>query len=99
MKRANIPEAKNRLSELFEAVQRGESVSITDRTRAVARLEQAGAATADKASGWFDELERAGRVRRGRENVSKLKLFGPIPRPRRTASVVVAWLAEREEAR
>ncbi|MCC6611809.1 MAG: type II toxin-antitoxin system prevent-host-death family antitoxin [Burkholderiales bacterium] len=99
MKKATISQAKNRLSELLDAVRHGESVLITDRSRPVARIEPVGATTADEAAGWLDELERAGVVRRGRGDVSKLKLPGPIPRPKRAASVVDALLAEREESR
>ncbi|MCZ7562509.1 MAG: hypothetical protein M5U08_00855 [Burkholderiales bacterium] len=72
---------------------------ITDRNRPVACIEPVGTVTPEEAASWRDELEHAVLVRRGRGDLSKRKLRGPLPRPKRAASVVDALRAKREERR
>ena len=99
MKRASITEAKNRLSALLDKVRHGESVLITDRDRAVARLEPVRGDDQLDPTGRLAHLERIGIVRRGSGKPSKLILEKSPPKVEKGASVLQALLAERDEAR
>ena len=71
MKSASVTEVKNNLSKYLDLVKEGESVLITERGVAVARIESVRGRqdkTADEAR--LARLERAGVITRGR---------GPIP--------------------
>lgn len=63
MKTTTITDAKNRLSALIDLVRAGESVVITDRGRAVARIEPIG--TVSDSTGRLLRLQRAGLIRIG----------------------------------
>ncbi len=99
MKRASTTEAKNRLSALLDKVRHGESVLITDRNRAVARLEPVSDDDHLDPTGRLAHLERIGIVRRGSGKPSKLILEKSPPKAEKGASVLRALLAERDEAR
>ena len=99
MKRASITETKNQLSALIDAVRHGETVLILDRNRPVARLESVVTADEQDAEGRLARLERCGVLRRGRRRLSKSFLAGPLPKPRKGASILDALLAERRDDR
>lgn len=96
MKRASISEAKNRLSALLDEVRHGETITIEDRGRPVARLVPA--VVADDADGRLARLERQGLVRRGTP-LPRLTRRVPPPRPARDASIVEAVVDERRSGR
>jgi antitoxin (DNA-binding transcriptional repressor) of toxin-antitoxin stability system len=98
MKAVKIAELKNRLSYYLRRVQRGEPILVYDRDRPVARIERVGPHEGGRAAetDWAERLERRGIIRRG--------TGGPTPewiagRPRASADVVGALLAERDETR
>src|SRR6266446_8458384 len=64
---AKISELKNRLSYYLARVRRGESILVLDRDQVIARIEPAGGVRSRSTdhSGWLDDLERRGVVRRG----------------------------------
>lgn len=98
MKKASISETKNRLSALIDGVRQGEVVLITDRGRAVARLEPVSPRdlrTPDR----LTRLEDAGVLRRGLERSPKNLLRSRPPATCGGASVLEALLAERAEGR
>ncbi len=98
MKKASISETKNRLSALIDGVRQGEVVLITDRGRAVARLEPVSPrdlSTSDRLA----RLEDAGVLRRGLERPPKKPLRSQPPSALGGASVLAALLAERAEGR
>jgi prevent-host-death family protein len=97
MKRATITEAKNQLSAILDRVQAGESILITDRGVAVARLEPV-AAHPDQTDR-VERLERAGIVRRGVAPLSLDLLRRPAPKLGRGVSAVEALLEERRTGR
>jgi antitoxin (DNA-binding transcriptional repressor) of toxin-antitoxin stability system len=93
-----ITELKNRLSHYLRRVQRGDSILVCDRDRAIARIERAGAplhVPGDDAA-WLDRLERRGAIRRGTGTLSREWL---AKRPRVGTNVVAALLQDRETGR
>ena len=97
MKTATITEAKNQLSALIDRVRSGESILITDRGRAVARIEPV--VTASDATGRRERLERAGLARGGTAPPPLDRIEQPGPRLPRAASAVQAVLDERRSGR
>lgn len=99
MKKASITQTKNQLSALLDRVRHGETVLIMDRGRPVARLEPVSSESNAEIEAAINELERAGVVRRPREEVNTdLLLQDPLPAPG-GASALQALLEERREAR
>jgi prevent-host-death family protein len=93
MKRATITEAKNGLSALIDQVRAGETVVVTDRGRAVARIEPVrGARVPDD----LQHLERAGLVRIGRKRPPVALIRTPGPR---ASGAVDALLDDRRQGR
>ena len=89
---------KNRLSHYLRLVRRGETVLVSDRDQVIARIEPAGdlASTGADDSGWLDDLERRGVVRRG---AGKLPRGWLVRRPAVAADLVGALLDERRDGR
>lgn len=99
MKTANISYTKNHLSALIDQVRRGETVTILDRTKPVARIvpiESTGDVDWDRR---LDELERQGIIRRGSGKIPDWILKEPPPKPKGNFSIVEAVIREREEGR
>ncbi len=96
MKVASVSYSKNHLSALLEKVKRGESVIITDRGHAVARLQPIG----PDAPGQLTDLVRRGIVTPARRKLD-LKAFLKMPRPSLKAGEtrVRAVIEERAEGR
>jgi prevent-host-death family protein len=97
MKIASITETKAKLSALLDLVRQGETVTIVDRGRPVARLVPAVGPDAGDDEARLRRLERAGLIRRGRGGPASEILLSPPPRA--GASVVEALLEERREGR
>jgi prevent-host-death family protein len=97
MKTATITEAKNGLSALLDRVRSGETVLITDRGRAVARLEPV--VTPTDATGRRERLERAGLARIGTAPPPAHRIHRPAPRLQGGTSAVQALLDERRTGR
>lgn len=97
MKTATITEAKNGLSSLIDQVRAGESILITDRGLAVARLEPV-TSTPDP-TGRLQRLERAGVVRIGGAKSPVELLRRPAPGLPAGASAVRAVIDERRSGR
>ncbi len=97
MRVASITEARNRLSALLDLVRAGETVTIVDRGRPVAKLTPAAGTDAGDDEARISRLERAGLVRRGTGKPPLDLILQQGPRPR--ASVVEAVLEERREGR
>jgi len=97
MKTATVTEAKNGLSALIDRVRAGESVLITDRGLAVARLEPV-AGSADP-TGRLGRLERAGVIRIGAAPPPLDLLRSPAPRLPAGVSAVRAVIDERRSDR
>ena len=92
---ASITEAKAKLSALLDLVKAGETVTITDRGKPVARIVPA--VSSDDEEGRLARLERAGLIRRGTGKPPVDLIMQPGPRAKR--SVVEALLEERREGR
>lgn len=92
MTTASISEAKAKLSALLDRVRAGESVTITDRGRPVARIVPAVDGPDD--DGRLARLERAGLIRRPLHEFD-LEAFLARPRAESRASVLDALLDER----
>jgi prevent-host-death family protein len=97
MKTATITEAKNRLSALLDRVRSGETIVITDRGRAVARLEPI--VSASDSTGRKQRLERAGLARSGTAPPPAHRIQRPAPQLRPGASAVEVLLDERRTGR
>lgn len=97
MKTATITEAKNGLSALIDQVRAGESILITDRGLAVARLEPV--TTMADPTGRLGRLERAGIIRIGSAPTPLERLRRPAPRLPAGTSAVRAVLDERRAGR
>jgi prevent-host-death family protein len=91
----SISEAKAKLSALLDRVRVGETVTITDRGRPVARLVPAADTAADE--GRLARLERAGLIRSG-SGTPPLDLILSRP-PKASRSVLDALLEERRDGR
>jgi prevent-host-death family protein len=99
MKTASISTIKNNLSAYLDLVRAGETVLITDRGRAVARLAPLEAEDDAEDAAHRVDLERRGIIRRAVTDGRALRLDELAPRPSTTGDVVQALLAEREEGR
>ena|SRR5919197_77276 len=97
MRTASISEAKARLSALLDLVRAGESVTITDRGRAVARLVPAAGDAVD-GEGRLQRLERRGLVRRPLRRLD-VETFLATPKPDLGGGVVELLLEERRTGR
>jgi len=97
MKKASISEIKNGLSAYIAQVRAGESILVTDRGVAVARLDPV--VRGDEPTGRLARLERAGLVRPGTASPPVDLLRTPAPRPKGDASALRALLDERRHAR
>jgi prevent-host-death family protein len=97
MKTATITEVKNGLSALIDRVRNGETILVTDRGVAVARIEPV-AAHPDQTDRIL-RLERAGIVRRGISPAPLDLLRRPAPKLRDGASIVQTLLDERRTGR
>ena len=90
MKTAPVTDLKNRLSHYLRLVARGESVTILDRGRPVARLSRV-----DAGDGELDALVAAGLARSPVAALPKDFLSRRLPRPR--SSVQRALVEDRED--
>lgn len=97
MKTATITEVKNGLSAIIDQVRAGESVLITDRGLAVARLEPV-AASPDP-TGRLGRLERAGIIRAATAEPPLARLRRPAPVLPTGVSAVQAVIQERRSGR
>jgi prevent-host-death family protein len=95
MRTASVSEAKSKLSALLDLVRTGETVTITDRGRPVARLVPAVARGDD--DGRLARLERGGVVTRPSAPLD-VEAFLAEPRAKSRLSVVEALLEERRES-
>ena len=95
---ASISETKAKLSALLDLVRAGETVTITDRGRPVARLVPAVGSDAGDDEARLQRLERAGLIRRPKKKLD-VEAFLARPRARSKESVVDALLEERREGR
>lgn len=92
-----ITEAKNKLSALIDRVQAGESITILERGRPVARLEPI--VEQDDPTGRLERLERAGIIKRGggKPPLDLIRTRGPRIKP--GFSLVDAVIEERRNGR
>jgi prevent-host-death family protein len=97
MRRTTITEAKNGLSALIDRVRSGETILITDRGLAVARIEPI-ASHADQTDR-IARLERAGILRRGLAPTGAALIRRPGPKVRSGSSASQALLDERRGGR
>lgn len=95
MKRANISEAKNRLSALLDRVRGGETVVIEDRGTPIARIEPL--LDMSDPEGRLARLERQGILRRPRRRLSADFLEARPPALPQGHSAARALKAERSE--
>jgi prevent-host-death family protein len=98
MKTASVSEAKAKLSALLDVVSAGETVTITDRGRAVARLVPAVGSDAGDDEARIARLERAGLIRRPEEKLDVDAYFSR-PLPDLGGGVVELLIEERRESR
>jgi prevent-host-death family protein len=98
MTTASISETKAKLSALLDLVRAGETVTITDRGRPVARIVPAVGSDAGDDEARLERLERAGLIRRSKQKLD-VEAFLARPRARSKESVVDALLEERREGR
>ena len=96
MKTVKIAELKNRLSDDLRCVQRGESILVCDRDRAIARIDhvEPGPAGAGHEAEWLHRLERRGILRRGTGKPTRQWVAG---RSHLGRDLVAALLEERED--
>jgi prevent-host-death family protein len=98
MTTASISETKAKLSALLDLVRAGETVTITDRGRPVARLVPAvGTGTGDDEAR-LQRLERAGLIRRPKHKLD-VEAFLAKPKVDLGGGVVELLLEERREGR
>jgi prevent-host-death family protein len=97
MRSASVSETKAKLSALLDLVGAGETVTITDRGRPVARLVPAVGSDAGDDEARLKRLERAGVIRRPKEKLD-VEAFLASPLPRSRESVLEALLEERRES-
>jgi prevent-host-death family protein len=95
---SSITDARNRFSALLDRVKAGETVTITDRGRPVAKLVPADSADEVDWDARLQRLAREGLVRLPQKKVD-VDEFLARARPKPTASVVEALLEERREGR
>jgi prevent-host-death family protein len=96
MRSTSISETKAKLSALLDLVQAGETVTITDRGKPVARIVPA--ADAGDVEGRLARLERAGLITRPKGPPLDVEAFLAKPRPR-IEGVLEALLEERRTGR
>jgi prevent-host-death family protein len=96
MRTASVSETKAKLSALLELVRAGETVTITDRGRPVARLVPAVGGEAGDDEARLERLERQGIIRRGKGGRADILLTPP---PNAGGSVLELLLEERREGR
>lgn len=99
MKTATISYTKNHLSALLEQVKRGETFTILDRTKPVARMVpivSTGDAEWDRK---LDDLERRGITKQDRAATIEWLLREPPPKAKPGFSITDAVIQEREESR
>jgi prevent-host-death family protein len=99
MKQATISYTKNNLSKLLERVKRGETVTILDRTKPVARLTPVPSTGKTALDRRLAELERRGLIRRGTGKLPDWILKEPPPGAASGFSLSEAIIREREEGR
>ena len=92
-----MSEAKAKLSALLVLVRAGETVTITNRGRAVARLVPAVAGDGGSGESRLERLDRAGLIRR-RERKLDVDAFLARPKIKSHESVLEALLEERRQA-
>lgn len=97
MKTTTLTDAKNGFSALIDQVRAGESITILDRGRPVARIEPLG--TYPDPSGRLARLERAGTIRIGAAAPPVDLLRRPAPALSEGASAVQAVIDERRSSR
>ncbi len=100
MKSAKIGELRDRLSSFLAYVRRGGIVRVFDRDRPIADIvpvRRAGVTGSGALDAIFDDLERAGVLRRGSGSLPPDFLTSPLPTAKR--SVLAALLEERREGR
>jgi prevent-host-death family protein len=95
---ASISETKAKLSALLGLVRAGETVTITDRGRPVARLVPAAGSDAGDDEARVQRLERAGLIRRPRRKLD-IEKFLAEPRADLGGGVVELLIEERREGR
>lgn len=92
-----ITEAKNKLSALIDRVQAGESITILERGRPVARLEPI--VEQEDPTGRLARLERAGIIKRGTGAPPLELMRTPGPKLKSGYSLVDAVIEERRSGR
>jgi prevent-host-death family protein len=97
MRTASVSETKARLSALLDLVRAGETVTITDRGRPVARLVPAVGRDEGDDEARLQRLERAGLIRRPKERLD-IEAFLAQPKAKSRESVLEALLEERRES-
>jgi prevent-host-death family protein len=97
MRSASISETKAKLSALLELVRAGETVTITDRGRPVARLVPAAGSEDETDEERLARLERKGLIRRPKQKLDA-EWFLSRQLPRARESVLEALLEERRES-
>jgi prevent-host-death family protein len=97
MTSASISETKAKLSALLDLVRAGETVTITDRGKPVARLVPAIGSDAGDDEARLARLERAGLIRRPKRKLD-VEAFLARPKAKSRASVLEALLEERRES-
>ena len=98
MKQATISYTKNNLSKLLERVKRGETVTMLDRTRPVARLTPMPATGNTDLDRRLDDLERRGIIRRGSGKLPDW-IFKEPPPPTEPGTDMVALVREDRDSR
>jgi len=99
MKTATITETKNHLSALINAVRRGETVIVLDRSKPVARIERIAQSGSEKTDARMERLQREGVILGPQKGRLKTILERRPPRPERPVSVVELLCNERVEGR
>jgi prevent-host-death family protein len=93
---ASVSEAKAKLSALLDVVRAGETVTITDRGRPVARLVPVVGSDSGDDDARLQRLERAGLIRRPSAKLD-VDSFLAGPRPTSQESVLEALLEDRRQ--
>jgi prevent-host-death family protein len=93
---ASITEARNRFSALLDRVRAGETITITDRGRPVARLVPAEGPEDVDWDARLARLERAGLIRRPKKKLD-VAAFLAKPRPDLGGGVVELLIEDRDK--
>ena len=95
MKHVKIADLKNNLSRHLARVRAGETITVLDRDRPIARLVPIAAVDRKAADdAWLTELERKGWIRRGTGGLPTW--FGKRRRPRLRRSLLKEFLEDRK---